>query len=550
MFKLIHVLAICLLSLLLQLPAAAWGNVSLRNGNFFTSFRDIGSGGGKEPEIERVYNSKSPAYGIFGWGWGSALEVNLGVAADGSLIVNEFGGGAEVHFYPPDEKPELMRQNLLRLVDLKKFSTPAEQDAYRKKLQENIEFRDTEWKHAVSMGLVEPRRLPVGTIFTSNYNGHTYVVKTRDGYLRYLGNGKTEEYDNHGRLRKSSDSNDNYLAYSYDDKGRISRISDNQGRWISLAYNSEGRLVSAADNKGKAAEYRYNKHQQLIYSRDIDGNVYEYDYDRRHNLRSIRYSDGTSVEISYYGMAYNENVRSVKNLDGTLTSYTYDLRDPLRYKVESIITGKENVRLSSASYEYFFEVQDNGIQYTRRLISNIDADITDTEYNDNEQPLKITRNGKEVRFAYDPWGQVTLKETPSTRTEMGYHTTLNKVSWVRVTDRKSGDIEESKFSYDTKGNLVTAHNDDVGQIKLTYDPQGRVATMNSDKGELAISYNENSKPLKISLKGVGDITVTYTADGEIAGVDSPGGEEVALQISATVQQLQKILKPAGISLSF
>src|SRR3954471_1588599 len=78
----------------------AFSNVSIKNGNFFIGYTDIIYPGGFEPKLERVYNSKTPFKGMFGWGWGNEYEVFLTVSADGSVVVHEYGGGAENRFSP------------------------------------------------------------------------------------------------------------------------------------------------------------------------------------------------------------------------------------------------------------------------------------------------------------------------------------------------------------------------------------------------------------------------------------------------------------------
>src|SRR3954447_24486873 len=85
---------------LLLLAAPALANVSVKNGNFFIGYTDIIYQGGFEPKLERVYNSKTPFKGMFGWGWGNEYEVFLSVSADGSVVVHEYGGGAENRFSP------------------------------------------------------------------------------------------------------------------------------------------------------------------------------------------------------------------------------------------------------------------------------------------------------------------------------------------------------------------------------------------------------------------------------------------------------------------
>src|SRR5471030_491808 len=69
-------------TLVLALAAPAFANVSIKNGNFFIGYTDIIYPGGFEPKIERVYNSKTPFKGMFGWGWGNEYEVFMQVSAD------------------------------------------------------------------------------------------------------------------------------------------------------------------------------------------------------------------------------------------------------------------------------------------------------------------------------------------------------------------------------------------------------------------------------------------------------------------------------------
>src|SRR3954470_24284986 len=82
-------------------PLLASAEVSLKNGNFFKSYTDIVYPGGFDPKIERIYNSKTNyTGGMFGAGWGVEYEVYLTVSADGSVVVHEWGGGAENRFNP------------------------------------------------------------------------------------------------------------------------------------------------------------------------------------------------------------------------------------------------------------------------------------------------------------------------------------------------------------------------------------------------------------------------------------------------------------------
>src|SRR6478752_2311460 len=120
------------------LPSLAAASVSLKNGNFFIGYTDIVYPGGFEPRIDRVYNSKSPYKGMFGWGWGNEFEVRLSVSADGSVVVHEYGGGAENRFNPRafnakelEGAVEMISQAARKAGML---ATPAMMDTYKKKL--------------------------------------------------------------------------------------------------------------------------------------------------------------------------------------------------------------------------------------------------------------------------------------------------------------------------------------------------------------------------------------------------------------------------------
>ena len=60
-------------------------------------------------------------------------------------------------------------------------------------------------------------------------------------------------------------------------------------------------------------------------SRDVEGNSYTYKYDsqNRHNLIEIGYSDKTTMAMTYFGKEKHENIRTVKDRDGTQTGYDY-----------------------------------------------------------------------------------------------------------------------------------------------------------------------------------------------------------------------------------
>lgn len=133
----------------LVLASSAQANVSIRNGNFFIGYTDVLYPGGYEPKIERVYNSKSPYNGIFGWGWGSDYEAYLTVEADGSVLVSESGGGAQNRFSPPTFNMKELDGAVDMIAEVARkagaMGSGGQLESYKKQLKTNAEFRNEEW---------------------------------------------------------------------------------------------------------------------------------------------------------------------------------------------------------------------------------------------------------------------------------------------------------------------------------------------------------------------------------------------------------------------
>ncbi len=93
--------AIALVGIVCATSAEA-GSVVPANGNYFTSYTDIefpADSNGETPKLSRVYNSRSQFRGMFGYGWGNDFDTYLIPSADGSVVVQEAGGGAKTRWF-------------------------------------------------------------------------------------------------------------------------------------------------------------------------------------------------------------------------------------------------------------------------------------------------------------------------------------------------------------------------------------------------------------------------------------------------------------------
>jgi len=536
-------------------------NVSLRNGNFFIGYTDVVYPGGYEPKIERVYNSKTPYNGVFGWGWGNEYEVFLTVSADGSVVVSEYGGGAQNRFSPKNFSASELNQAISKIVDVARASgaigSADQLKSYTAKLKSDAVYRNDEWQKYRAQGKLQPRQLAKGTKLSSNRFAYQTVQVTASGYVRTFDSGKVETFDKAGRLVKVQDKNGGFIQFTYNKAGQLEKLVDNQNRKMFFTFNNRSKVVKIQGENNKTSEYKYNNQDELVWSKDTDGNVYTYGYssDKRHNLVEIGYADKTKLKIAYYGRDKFENVKSVTDRDKTITEYTYSQvgGNKNSLKVGVNVKSSEGRIISASSYEYTFKNKASGEEWTYRMLSTLDGTKTDTLYNECcGLPIMIKRGNEETAFAYDTLGRVTKKTTPNEVTELQYDRAVGKVSKVVKHQKGSKRAPQwSTFKYDQRGNLTVARNSDKMGVNLFYDSAGRIRSMlDQSKRRIDFKYNENSKPVEIIDPALGSITVSYTNSGEVKKVDSKGGRKIALQVTSAFQNLLEIIRPAGVTLSF
>jgi YD repeat-containing protein len=552
--------ALFVLCAFLSILPSVQANVSLRTGNFFIGYRDVVYTGGFEPKIERVYNSKSIYKGMFGWGWGTEYEVYLRVSADGSITVYEYGGGAENRFTPVKFNAADFEQGIKAIVDAArssgKVSGAARIEEYQKQLREDPVLRNREWEALVRSGKLQRRKVPEGTQFTSNKFSYQYITRLKSGYQRSFENGKVEVFDEDGKLVKITDRNNNFLNFTYQKDGKLRSLEDNFLRKMFLSWNNKGLLEKVESEGGKTATYQYNDQLELTQVKDAFGNVYRYEYstDNYHNLRKITYSDKTTMEIEYYGVAQDLNVKSLKDREGTLTEYSYqkDKADDLHFTVGVKVKNRDSRPISNSSYEYFLKRKPNGESWQYRLVTVVDGDRTETTYNECcGLPTLIKKGSDETKFKYDVKGRVVEKDTPSELTRLAYHPQYGKVTKVDRFSKLDRKRAWFQYSYDSKGNLALAKNDKGKGVQLIYDRNGRIASMiDESKRRIDFKYDQNSKPIEIIDPKLGSIKVTYSNSGEVKSVDSSAGRRIALQVTSAFQNLLDIIRPAGVTLSF
>ncbi len=585
-------LPLLVIPFLFQVEAHAF--VAVGNGNYFVGFTDLEHEAPLNTfqlKVQRTYNSRSQFDGIFGYGWGSDYESFLLPSTDGSVVIQENGGGDKTRFSPKEfSKADLEKQldRLLEAYGKKEKVATSRLKEMRVKLLNDANARDE-----LSRNLGVFPELPVGTKLYSTQRGDKQVLTViKGGYVREYADGKQELFnvkvdvvdqgvDPSRRrtlkgvlkvsrlvdpIRKAQ------VFYEYDKNGRLVVITDKKTQTMRLTYNENNKVASITDAKGKKSTYvycdtsgAYNSAKKcgkgdLIWSKDGGGLVFTHQYDASHNLIRTGFPEGNKQDQSFEEMTYwpansegAGGVKSVKNRSGVLVEYRYwqNPQDKEGHYKTNIKTTFTSGKTSETSYEYFEKKRADGSKYRYKMVSVVDGQKTETIYNECcGQPLQITAPEGTTKFEYYAGsGLPKEKDTPTENIQWQYHDKFHgKITKIVINDKKLKALRSSEFQYDDKvGQLVKARTSDGKGIFLNYDSQGRISVMiDQDKRKIVFKYSTNTKPSEIVQEGVGSIQVSYDKDGNIKDVKSKGGRQIAVSVAAAFQNLLEIIKPAGI----
>jgi YD repeat-containing protein len=573
----------------------AYGFVANTNGDYFVSFTDLElpkDMRGVPWRVGRIYNSRAQFLGMFGYGWSNDLDTFLIPSADGSIIIAEGGGGGEARFSAPGLDVQDLEFLVGRIVDAKaERAHPRDQfdrREYKRRLMSDAYFRDDE-----ARDLEQTWQLPTGTVLYSSSYGKQQTTVLATGFVRDKGDGTKEFFEAKSSafdrgidsavmrklngIYKMTRSENAYakreITLTYDlDSGTPLKVTTADGKFIQFEYGVLGVVTKVTSSSGASAFYQYcesehyNKEKRcqradLVLTKDAAGHVYKYAYDDLHNLVEILNPDGTKEAIEYWGPeagAKTGTVRSVRSANGVLTSYDYWV-DPvsprLHYRTITLTTYSSGTTFRTA-YEYWDRRRNDGTTYHTRSVTRVADEETETLYNECcGRPEKITKNGETTEYDYDTeTGLLKEKRTADDTTQWSYSNTLRgKITKVVSTEKASGRVlSVVNYQYDGNGQLVVASSLQH-RVEIAYDSDGRITSVGDEAHEkMLFTYDNDTKPRRISLEGGGGIVITYDADGNIKDVEpeqpsSQQGRAVAVKVAAMFQTLLDMVKPAEIS---
>ena len=150
-----------------------------------------------------------------------------------------------------------------------------------------------------------------------------------------------------------------------------------------------------------------------------------------------------------------------------------------------------------------------------------DADTTVTEYDLNGVTLSVTYNDEKVIYTYTDFG------------------TVDKETVVKLDGETETVIQETDYTYDTAGNLITCLNPDGDTSYYYYDAYGNLTNHNFNG--YFFTYNTLGSILTASVND--DVLVAYTYEGaeqELSSIQYANGQTINYDYDETSGELLAI----------
>ena len=375
--------------------------------------------------------------------------------------------------------------------------------------------------------------------WTYDSDGNVITEKDKNG------NVTTYEYNAYGNRIKIIDPIVCITTMTYDAVGNLLSRTDGNGHTTTFEYDGLDRLIKVIDPLGCMTEYAYDGKGNRIQVIDGNGNTTFYEYDLRDRL--VKIIDALGNEITY---TYDDNDNRISETDknGNTTTFEYDIRNRLIKTTTPPVGIPPIPCVTSITYDCvgnkLTETDGNGNTTTfeydelNRLVKQTDAVSCETlfEYDmvggggccgagtigTSLISKQTDGNGNVTCFKYCALGRLIQEirkqgdtdcdiiDADDAVTEYTYDPNGNRLSVsVRISE-----IEylTTIYEYDAKNQLIKETNPASEESSYTYDCVGNVITTTSPNGNVTTNtYDANDR--LIQVQDLVGLVAAYTYDG-------------------------------------
>jgi RHS repeat-associated protein len=302
-----------------------------------------------------------------------------------------------------------------------------------------------------------------GSEYTQGGWDESRLVTEGTNYIYTLPDQTKLEFDSEGRLTKETElrGNSNTLTYK---EGKLEKVTDGDGRTLTFKYK-EGLVESVTDPMGHVVSYTYVEKQ--LASVTIEGKVrWKFEYESPHLLKKIT--------------------------DGREHSITIEYDSSHRVKAQTLAKHERKWKYGSTP----------------------GTETTLTEPNASETLEKFNAAGELTK--------VTLAKgtAAETTTESEYNATT-----YNVTKLVDPNKHETKYGYDSEGNLTSEVDPSKDEATWEYDKKHNVIKETTPEGETTTIKRTSSGEPEVVERPVGSETqkteYKYNEDGDLVEVIDP-----------------------------
>lgn len=375
------------------------------------------------------------------------------------------------------------------------------------------------------------------------------LVFTSDGKLQTRtergGFSYTYSYDGSGRLATVSNGFGRTLGFAYSGS-KLAAVTTPDGRAFGYTYDSTGRLATVLYPDGKSRGFLYENADRpqaltgIIDESGIRWGTFAYDYDGR--AISTELAGG----VSRYQVSYpSDNSATVIDPLNTSRNYSYATnKDRLAVTGASLPSGEGEAdaasRVQDVNGLITSETDFKGVRTdyvwdaARRLRTSVteaadtpEARTTTTQWHATMAlPTLITEMGRSTAYTYDAQGRVLGKSVTDTLVSPNITKSWNWTYNAQglVASEQTPNNGTNGYTYDTRGNVLTATNA-VGHVSnYAYDSANRMVSQTEPNGLVTIyTWDARDRLLSQTVGGTQITTLTYNPTGTLASLTLPTG---------------------------
>jgi RHS repeat-associated protein len=360
-----------------------------------------------------------------------------------------------------------------------------------------------------------------GFLTRFDYDANHNVIGITDPLDRVV---VRNEYDDQGRMIRSTNANGDTIHYDHDVSGRRETITDEGGFVTVMDYDDNGNVIRVTDPLGGETTSTYDSRGNRLTFTNAEGETSTFTYDARNNLLTETDSLGAVTRYSY---DERDQIASVQDPLGRTTHYEYDALGR-QIRVVDRNGNAEVTRIFDGSGSIAASINARGfaIAYERNAQGYVTA-ILDQRGNRRENQLTpngyasatVDARGGTSTLDLDRRGLPRSIETP-VGTALSYD--FDPVRHLdAATDELGNRLRQIR---DGDGRLVRVEHPDGSVLTRDYDERGNLIRVVDRAGrETRYEYDALSRRVRTVLPDGGEILATYDGVGRKLSETDPNG---------------------------